>query len=716
MKNKVLILNVVLLSLLTIFLTACRKQILEPTDEELNRAFMAVFRTQANTGKSNDPLASQVVNTNDIYLVWNGIEGAAGYHLKMKVQSGSWDNPADVLWDTIVGPDVLKITKRDLQYSTKHNFAIQTLSPKGEAYHSKWYGLGDGAHPDDRTEFETGERRGIPDVVSVAGVTENSMRVYFDLKVYSKDPAVLNPSFQYENDKFLLDEILVQPASVNRDLPSKTVKLTPADIANGYVEISGLSSNALYVVNGLNNGVGRYWDRLYNTTMVRMKGQIGAPVLIPHIVDNANTWAQQNNASRLDTILNNYLFDNTKAEGTVFMLEAGKKYYLGSGVVLAKGLTIKSNAPGTKAILYMGLGYNDANNASLAYNFQLGRPAQAGEIGGITMGDVIFDDLSVELPLAVNFFNQSLYPGKAINGNYFINQHSASMPFTCSKLEARNCNFQGMVRSWFRTQGSNRQVIENITLENCLFHDAGMYDVNGRGYCLITGEAKSEKTNIFNNVVIRNNSFVGISYDQLIRENANLAWAPSVVWNVTIENNTFLNAFAITNGRFLIQHQNPPANSKYTIKKNLFINVKAAGDDRQLFLSGMDFRTYRPGLRFDIADNYSTSAKSANNAVTYFTSAEIFNNQPFSHNSRGAGFNGGALNAGGLEATRVITGPTPIAPENLMVDPYPRSKKVGANWNTNAHIYNLNGLKYKNTQEVLNHPIYTKGIGDPRWR
>ena len=716
MKIKILIQSILLASLLVFVLDSCKKPDLQLTDEEENRAFMAVFRIQANTGKSGDPLASQVVNTNDIYLTWNGIEGASGYHLKMKTQAGSWDIPGDILWDTIVGPEVLKITKQDLQYSTMHNFMIQTISPLGEAYNSRWYGLGDGAHPDDRAEFTTLERTGIPDVVSVANVTENSMRVYFDLKVYNPEPPALNPSFQHENGQFLIDEILVQPASVNRDLPSQTIKLSPADLANGYVEVQGLVSNALYVVNGLNNKVLRYWDRLYNTSMVRMKGQLGEPVLVPHIVDNTNTWAQQNNASRLDTILNNYLFDNTLAEGTVFMLEAGKKYYLGNNVVLAKGLTIKTNTPGTKTTLYMGLGYNDLNNGALAFNFQLGRNAQAGEIGSITVGDVIFDDLSVELPLAVNFFNQSLFPGKSINGNYFINQSSASMPFTCSKLEARNCNFQGMVRSWFRTQGSNRQVIENITVDNCIFHDAGMYDVNGRGYPLITGAAVSEKTNIFNNVIIKNNSFVGVSYDQLVRETANLAWAPSVVWNVTIENNTFLNAFSVSNGRFLIQHQNPPANSKYVVRKNLFISVKAAGDDRAFSQSGMDFRTYRSGVSFDIADNYSTSAKSANNAVTYFSSAEIFNNQPFSHNSRGAGFNGGALNKGGLEATKVITGPTPIAPENLMVDPYPKGKKTGANWATDAHIYNINGLRYKNTPEVLNHPIYTKGIGDPRWR
>ncbi|WP_125185347.1 hypothetical protein [Botryobacter ruber] len=716
MKNKILILNLVLASMLALVFNACKDPIDELTDEERNRSFMAVFRTQANTGKSGDPLASQVVNTNDMYLVWNGINGAAGYRIQMKVQSGSWDIPGDILWDTIVGPEVLKLTKRDLQYSTKHNFAIQTLSPRGEVYHSKWYGKGDTGHNDERAEFEMGERRGIPDVVSVGNVTENSLRVFFDLTVYNTDPAVLNPGFQHEDGKFLIDEILVQPASVNRNLPSQKITLTQADLANGYVDVAGLSSNALYVVNGLNNKVKRYWDRLYNTTMVRMKGQVGAPILIPHIVDNTNTWAKQHNASRLDTILNNYLFDNTLAEGTIFMLEAGKNYYINTGTVIAKGFTLKSNTPGTKPTVFMGLGYNETNTGAVAPNFQLGRPAQAGEIGSITVGDVIFDNINFEAPYTVNFFNQSLSPGKSITGNYFINQHSASMPFTCSKLEVNNCNFQGLVRGWFRTQGSNRQVIENIIIQNSLFHDVGMYDVNGRGYAFITGEAKSEKTNIFNNVVIRNNSFIGISYDQLMRENANLNWAPSVVWNVTIENNTFLNAFSISNGRFLIAHPNAPANSKYTIKKNLFIAVKAAGDDRPFFQSGLNFTTYRPGLSFDIADNYSTSAKSANNAIDYYTSAEIFNNQPFSHNSRGAGFNGGALNVGGLEATKVITGPTPIAPENLMVDPYPKGKKVGANWDTNAHLYNLNGIRFKNTPEVQNHPIYTKGIGDPRWR
>jgi hypothetical protein len=428
--------------------------------------------------------------------------------------------------------------------------------------------------------------------------------------------------------------------------------------------------------------------------------------------------AKEYDASRLDTILNNYVNDNSLAEGTIYTLEGGKKYYLGAHVVLAKGLVLKSNDPNNKAIVYMGLGWNTTTPANgNNNNFLLGRNALPGEIGGIDVRDVIISDIEFKAPFAVNYFNTSLFPGKNISGNYFVNQYSAAMQFTCSKFMVQNCDFQGMVRGWFRTQGSNQQNIENITIDKCTFHDCGYYSADGRGYPFIAGAANNPATNIFQNVVITNSSFIGISYAMLLSEVANLDWAPEVKWNVTLENNTFLNAFSITSGRCIIQHQNPPANSRYTVRKNLFINVKAAGDERPFFQSGMDFRTYRAGITFNVADNYSTSQMSADNTITYWSSAEIFTFQPFSSNSRGAGYLGGTLNDLGLEATKVITGPTPIAPENLMVDPYPKGKKVGVNWDTNCHLYNFpDGMKFKNTPEVQNHPIYTLGIGDPRWR
>jgi hypothetical protein len=717
MRIKYYLTNIFLVAVLAIGFSGCdEKDPLDATDEELNRSFMAVFRHTGNTGNGSDPYACRVVNTNDMYLVWNGINGAAGYRIQMKTQAGSWDIPQDILLDTVVGPDVLKMTIEDLQYSTKHNFAIKTLSPLGEAYHSKWYGYGDTGHNDDRAEWEMGERLLVPDVVSVSDVTLTSLRVWFDLKVYDSAPTVLNPTFQHENSLFLIDEILVQPASDNRDLPSQKIKLTQADFERGYVDVTGLSSNAMYIVNGLNNKVVRYWDRLYNTTMVRMKGVIGEPIVIKHQVDTTAI-AIQHKASRLDTILNRYVYDNTLAEGTTFILEAGKTYYLGSAPIIAKGFTLKSADPNNKATVLMGLGYDPNNPAnSMSYNFVLGRNAQSGEIGGITVGEVLFDDINFDALYAINFFNKP--SDKNISGNYFVNQYSAAMAFSCAKFEVRNCNFRGMVRGWMRTQGTNRQVIENIIIDRCLFHDCGMYSVDGRGYPFITGDAKSGKTNIFRNVVIKNSSFIGISFDQLIRENGNFDWAPHVVWNVTIENNTFLNAFAITSGRYLIQHRYSPANSKYTIKKNLFILAKAAGDERDLFQSGMDFRMYRDGLSFDISDNYSTGPTSPDGSIVYWPVAntDLFINNGFSHASRGAGFNGGLLNIGGLAETAVKTGDPKIAPENLLVDPYPKGKKKAGVWEKDPHIYNLNGMYLKNTSDVRNHPIYTKGIGDPRWR
>ncbi len=717
MKNKIILICMFLAIIFTGIMQSCEPdEELNATDEELNREFMAMFRYEGNTGKSYDPYACKVVNTNDMYLVWNGINDAAGYRIQMKIQSGLWEVPEDILLDTIVGPDVLKMTIEDLQYSTKHCFAIQTLSPLGEQYNSKWYGKGDTGHNDDRAEWEMGERLGIPEVMNALDVTENSMRVVFDRTVYDKDTTVLNPSFQYdENDKFLLDEITIQPASDNRELPGQDFKLTQADLDNGYIDVYGLEANAMYVVNGLNNKVERYWDRLYNTVMVRMRGQVGEPILIPHIVDTTDV-AIEYNASRLDTILNNYVQDNSLAEGTIFLLEGGKNYYLGSNPVLAKGLVLKSDDPNNRAKVFMGLGWNEddplqGNN----HNFQLGRAAAPGEIGGIRVADVILSDIDFSAPFAYSYFNHP--PTKPNSRNYFVNQNSASMPFTCSKFEVKNCSFQGMVRGWFRTQGTSRQTIESIVIDNCMFHDMGMYSSDGRGYPFITGDAKSPTTNIFQNIVITNNSFVGISLDHLMREQHNLDWAPYVSWNITIENNTFLNAFSITSGRYLVELRYPPANSTFTIRKNLFILVKKPDDLRELNQSGMDIRSFRPGIVFDIADNYSTAATSADGSVEYWTGDEVFSRDPFSGVSRGAGYNGGELNVGGLEATKVITGPTPIAPENLMVDPYPKGKKVtNTHWDSDCHEYNLDGLYFQNTDEVHNHPIYTKGIGDLRWR
>ncbi|MBP1676533.1 MAG: hypothetical protein H6Q20_1092 [Bacteroidetes bacterium] len=693
MKNTI---KTLLIALSAIGFYGCQKDFLDATDIEKNRMFMTTFRQQANTGISGDPKASQVVNTNDMYLTWYGIEGAKGYRLQMKLQSGTWDAP---MKDTIVGPDVLKMTIEDLQYSTKFNFAIQVLSPKGDEYNSLWYGYGDAGHADDRCEYTMGDRDSIPDVISILNVTKTSMRVVFDLTVPTAAALKPGSDFEQEGGYFLMDQIKVEPSMTNPGLETKIFNLTAADKARGYVDVEGLTSNAVYIINGLNNRVKRYWDRLYNTQVIRMKGDPGAPVLIPHVVDTGAV-AIQNNASRLDTILNNYMKDNNLAEGTIFKLEAGKTYYLGSAVLLSKGLSLVSSDPNQRAIVLMGLGYNTNNDAN-AFNFSFGRNAESGEIGGINIQSIIFDGINFDAPYAWKYV--ALPSGKTSGtGNYFINQYSAAMPFVCESFEVRNCDFRRMTRGWVRIQGPNRKYIEKIVVDNCLFYDCGVYDNNGRGYPYFAGDGTNDKSNIFNNVTVKNSTFVDSPMDHFFSEPANRAWPASTSWNITLENNTFINWSTRSSPRYLFNMRYNPANSHFTVKKNLFILTKATGDARSLYMAGMDIRNFN-GVVFDVADNYSTNFSLTNN--------QIFTSNGFNSTTQGAGYQGGALNIGGLSQTQVKLGTTPISPTDLMEDPNPISM-TGAD----MHKHNLQGLYFKNTSAVRSHEIYTLGIGAPRWR
>lgn len=688
MKNAI---RLILAVVVTMVFYACKDDVLEVSDMEKNRMFMTMFRQQANTGLSSDAKACQVINTNDMYLTWYGIEGAAGYRIQMKLLSGTWDNP---MLDTIVGPDVLKMVIEDLQYSTRFSFAIQVLSPKGTEYNSKWYGYGDAGHNDDRCEYTMGDRAGVPDVISIEQVTKTSLRVVFDLKYVASDS-----SFQHENGKFLMDQIKIEPSMTNPNLPTFIHTLTDQDKELGYVDFEGLTSNAVYIINGLNNNIVRYWDRLYNTVVIRMKGDPGAPILIPHIIDTS-ALAKLHNASRLDTILNQYMRDNELAEGTVFMLEAGKTYYLGSAVLLAKGLSLESNDPTKRANVLMGLGYN-ANNDAFAYNFSFGRNAEPGEIGGINIQSIIFNGINFDAPYAWNF--TALPVGKtAGSGNYFVNQFSAAMPFVCESFEVYNCDFRRMTRGWVRIQGPNRKYIERIVVDNCLFYECGVYDNNGRGYPYFAGDGTNDKSNIFNNVRVSNSSFIDSPMDHFFSEPANRAWPANTTWNITLEYCTFLNWSTRSTPRYLFNMRYNPANSKFTVKKNLFILTKAEGDARPLYLAGMDIRNYN-GVVFDIADNYSTNFS--------LTNGQIFTANGFNSVTQGAGFNGGELNIGGLEQTQIKLGANPIAPTELMVNPNPLAA-TGAN----MHKHDMDGLYYKNTDQVKNHEIYKLGIGDPRWK
>lgn len=196
--------------------------------------------------------------------------------------------------------------------------------------------------------------------------------------------------------------------------------MTEEDFANGYVDFDGLVSNGSYIVTGNNNNVPRVYDRNYNKAFIRMLGEVGAPIAIPAIYDAGDTImaAYYNTdglqASRLDTILTNYMGDNTITEGQVFYLEGGKNYYLASSVALTKGLTLETNpedlaAGKGRALVYLGVGTSDeSGNSGRAANFNLGRNAQSGAENGVLLSfqDIKFNEINFTVQKFFNYMDK----------------------------------------------------------------------------------------------------------------------------------------------------------------------------------------------------------------------------------------------------------------------------------------------------------------------
>jgi hypothetical protein len=693
-----------------------------------DRLFMPMFRTERNGISTSDRYYSGLVEgkKNDIIVYWYGVTGASGYRVKAIIQGRDFENPLDCFVDTIVGPDVLQMTFEDLQYKTGFRFAIKALSPKGEQYDSKWFGYGDGGHPDDYLGIDTDNRYPTPDVFWVEDVTMTSMRIVFNLK-YTVNPNYdptdpLNSEEDYlshfevdENGNYVVDQITVAPSADNPDLPSWTHTLTAEDKERGYVDVpeGTLTMNSVYVINGLNNNVVRYWDRLYNTSMIRMQGIPGDPILLAYAPDANDTisGAAALNACRIDTVLQNYMSDNTLAEGQVFELEPGKTYYFVNTLTMSKGFTLRCPDPNNKATVYLGLGFNK-DGSPRTCNLSFGRNPNVGEMGGINVQAIIFDGINFTCENAYNFLERGPYNAGSGIGNYFINQYSQAMPFSLDAFEIRNCNFSKFVRGWIRTQGPNRKTISNFIVDNCLFYDSGVYDNNGRGYSWVDSDSNHNYGNLFNNFQMTNCTFIDSPRHDFLLERDNLAWPASVTYHINVSNNTFVNLSTRSNDRIIFDFDYLPANSSITCRNNLFVITRYdANDTRTLYQSGMDIRQNFETCVFDFANNYSTIVPTDDGRAR---TDGLFTSYAFSATNRGAGYSSGAYNKEGLDATKIKQGADGgLTPEELFVNPRP--KATGGD-DPNMHRYDLDGFYYNNTDKVRNSEIFKNNIGDPRWR
>ncbi len=749
MKNKFYIVLMMLVSVVCL-LPSCSDDD-EVLDDEYSsdRLFMPMFRRQQNTNNSSDRYACGIASeatdcpsdrVNDVMLYWYGVDGASGYQLRSKIQGTDWDK--NTILDTIVGPEVLEFLDEDLQYSVGYSYAVRALSPKGEQYNSKWYGYGDSSHQNDYMVITTGDRYDVPDVFWVENVDYSSLRVYFNTEAESGyatayEDFISNGAELDEDENWIFDEITITPTSDNPDLPTLTHKMTAQDFANGYVEFEGLVSNGSYIVTGRNNNIVRVYDRDYNKTYVRMKGDVGDPILIEAIYDPndtimSNGFVTDLQAARIDTIIDNYMNDNSIAEGQVFYLEGGKNYYFAQNTSLTKGFTLETNpedlASKGRATVYLGVGTTtEAGTEGNAANLILGRNAASTAENGalLTFQDMRFNEINFTVHKYYNYMDQTGIDGNpqlTISANYFMNMYSQGLGFTMGELSVTNCSFSGFVRGFIRFQGPNRQIIQKLTVDNCVFYDCGQYDVNGRGYSWFAGPGTNKNSNFYQNLTVTNSSFIDCSRHAFVTENGQLAWPEGTKWNIDIENNTFVNfaprSSSSSHGIFL-EIRYAPQNSTITVKKNLFVQVRDGDDDdRTLYMRGMRIDT--KVMNYDFEDNYATTVPNWRDETL---TDGLFTNYAFSNTSDGAGYQNGALNKGGYGETQIKFGDNvngneddavgyQLTPEELFVDPDPLAK----NGYKDMHRHNVEGFRYQNTDKVRNHPIYTKGIGDLRWR
>lgn len=757
------------------------------------REFMTMFRMNENTGKGDypsDPYACHVDpdKANTIHLYWYGVNDCAGYEVKMSipayVSSGEpidWENPEKILWSKIFPADELETTITDLEYSNDYRFAIRTLSKKAlpadgnlqnidltSPYHSNWYGYGTGRRWAEFCGITTQERYEVPGMLSQSAVSKNSFRLNIDVNYDGTAEFLEHFNVDEATNQFKVDLLHVTPAadnpSANIDPKWANYQVTAEDIARGYVEIDGLDENSVYLcrIEDSTNPVPQV-DRYYNDVVVRTDGEVGEPIFIEHNVANPElrvlkyrnnngeeysdatiltdaeiAGAQTYDACRIDNIINNFINDQTLAEGQVFELEGGKTYYFATNVSLSKGFTLRTRpadleAGKGRAKVYMNGIYMNGNSPA-SCNFMFGRQPKSGESPSIVLyvKHLIFEDIDWDCPLAV-FFNQATNG----TGNYFINMYSNGMGVTLQSFEMRRCSLQRMVRGFIRVQGSRIKTFENVIIEDCEFFNDGFYDNNGRGYAWFAGDGNSPKSNIYKNTIVRNCTFYDSPRTAFFTDNdKNLAYTSP--FHITLENNTFVNFSTRSSGRNIFQMRYIPYNSTFICRNNLFILTKQEGDTRPLFQQGCDIRQVNgDGVTFniDFRDNYSTNT----NLTGAGDAANIFTGGAFA--STGTGGLKKLDNSqqlvflNGSTADDLVVTVDDISPDELMHQPNPPYKttddsgqggtvdtektgKVTMHSTSNlvGEGSNSSNLYYRNTNKVRNSAIFQKGIGASKWR
>ena len=673
----------------------------------------------------------------------------------------------------VADPDRYNLIIKNLTYQSSYRFCIRALNSfdpsgyqlwKGEAgvydvlnsgdaawktdpKNSSWYGRGNLREWADYFQLETAARDWVPFVIQVSDITKTSMKLTLNRNIssYKDDEKAKFREYWHfkdaEQNILCVDFLTIE---ANASTPNATV---PAQFAryeipesawdeNGIAEIvvEGLSENSAYNINAWDKQIPLAIDAVFNTTMKRTKGTPADPIIIKHEVwekdtmgTDPATWniydISQYKACKIDQVLNDYCESSVSAENQIFYLEGGKTYFVSSNVQVYKGFTLMTNpadlsAGKGRAKFYLS-GMTKTGTSVNTCNFMLGRQPVAGENASITLDidSVRFMELDVNVPMATNYGHAQEGIGNAV-GNYFMNMYSNGMGINVTTLEWRNCSFQGLIRGFFRIQGSNDFYIQHIRLVGCDFYNCGYYAQTGGDYAYIFADHNGKtKSNILQDVEVSECVFYNNPKRSVITDNnRNLVWDESVRWKIDVHHNTFVNFCTVANNPILNTRYNP-GGSVLGFHDNVIILTKDANDVNRLMSSaGWDTREIQGGdgsgtVTFNIYNNWTT------NDEEYLS-----NGQPFAANALNGTSNapgkfikgGEGIYPWGTDELTVHLDET-LRATDLMESPNPKyfigETPTGNDFHTDNGI---EGLYYKQNAQVQNSPIYKSGAGCQR--
>ena len=787
------LLNSIMLLLLagtSALMVSCKDDDKNGSSTNTDRQFMTMFICDNTRGKGTDypyncGLDGAYPHGNTIHLYWYGVDDCAGYQIQMalqiKVSGGAeaWakvQGTSDLLLDTIVGPKQLDMLLKDLQYSTNYRFAIRALSKldqniKGDestfAHASNWYGHGNGRQWQEYLGISTNDRYPTPMAIYVnqAETTENTMHVYFNtnindlgLDLTQEDDRDKYDAY-YEN--FNIDELgnfgyrylTVSPSPNN---PNSTVdekwkkyEITEADRQRGYVVITGLTANSVYVIDVVDPKVPVDIDAKYNTCTARSDGQPGEPILLSHsdlIAEADNLPIPKNDAKRADVYgpmaakydaapitptLYDFISDTKYAEGQTFELEGGKTYYLDGNDITCKGFVLRTRpedvAEGKRARVICGIGNSSAVFTQgiegrqwdgCPYSmFTFGRSPEAGEGGEIYMKKLAFYDIDFDNPECFNYGDQKAGIGSA-TGNYFFNMFSDGMAVTLDSLVIENCTFKRIVRGFVREQGPNYKRWNHVLIKNNMFYDCGYYSNGAGGYCWIDGAGNNGKTNMLADFKAIENTFYDCPFPAFIKQQLGDAYKyeGDSKWNITFSNNTLVNYNTRADGS-IFKMTRVPNGSIFNVENNLIILCKQAGDQRVLGQWGSQITDTEPlsdgsagQCTLNFHNNWST-----NNDLT---NGQIFSARAWSSTSESFGFlvkdqkailNGSLeVSVADISATDLLISP---CPPHIAATAEDRNMHRADALDGTASEYNVN-LYFKDK----NNDIWNNNVGAARWR